>query len=192
MFFLDLQTLQSGDEGWLALDVTAASDRWLLNRNKDLGLRLYVETDDGKTRVSSEPSPGGSSEEAAGGRHSSSPSRGPGGLAVSTCAAGGYLHPYAGAQCIESEVSAVQDSRRPPTSRESLLSFCRTNSCVAQSESTFSLPKKWEILSTLRSCLLHREFPSWAGGGGGGKRSHPQALRQRPGCESQLCSLLTR
>ncbi|KAM9108969.1 bone morphogenetic protein 8B-like isoform 2-T2 [Megaptera novaeangliae] len=47
LFFLDLQTLRSGDEGWLVLDVTAASDHWLLNRNKDLGLRLYVETDDG-------------------------------------------------------------------------------------------------------------------------------------------------
>ncbi|XP_014639247.1 PREDICTED: bone morphogenetic protein 8A, partial [Ceratotherium simum simum] len=44
LFFLDLQTLQAGDEGWLVLDVTAASDHWLLNRNKDLGLRLYVET----------------------------------------------------------------------------------------------------------------------------------------------------
>ncbi|XP_007455422.1 PREDICTED: bone morphogenetic protein 8B-like, partial [Lipotes vexillifer] len=70
LFFLDLQTLRSGDEGWLVLDVTAASDRWLLNRSKDLGLRLYVETDDGKTRASSEPSPGGSSEEAAGSRRS--------------------------------------------------------------------------------------------------------------------------
>lgn len=59
MFFLDLQTLRAEDEGWLVLDVTAASDRWLLNRNKDLGLRLYVETEDGKTRGSdSEPCPG--------------------------------------------------------------------------------------------------------------------------------------
>ncbi|CAO2588887.1 Bone morphogenetic protein 8B [Lemmus lemmus] len=48
LFFLDLQTLQSGDEGWLVLDITAASDRWLLNHNKDLGLRLYVETEDGE------------------------------------------------------------------------------------------------------------------------------------------------
>ncbi|XP_024907493.1 bone morphogenetic protein 8A, partial [Pteropus alecto] len=31
LFFLDLQTLRAGDEGWLVLDVTAASDRWLLN-----------------------------------------------------------------------------------------------------------------------------------------------------------------
>ncbi|CAO2588910.1 Bone morphogenetic protein 8B [Lemmus lemmus] len=48
LFFLDLQTLRSGDEGWLVLDITAASDRWLLNHNKDLGLRLYVETEDGE------------------------------------------------------------------------------------------------------------------------------------------------
>ncbi|XP_031523160.1 bone morphogenetic protein 8A isoform X2 [Papio anubis] len=47
LFFLDLQTLRAGDEGWLVLDVTAASDRWLLKRHKDLGLRLYVETEDG-------------------------------------------------------------------------------------------------------------------------------------------------
>ncbi|XP_030679392.1 bone morphogenetic protein 8B isoform X2 [Nomascus leucogenys] len=48
LFFLDLQTLQAGDEGWLVLDVTAASDCWLLKRHKDLGLRLYVETEDGE------------------------------------------------------------------------------------------------------------------------------------------------
>ncbi|KAM6173829.1 bone morphogenetic protein 8B isoform 1-T1 [Erethizon dorsatum] len=47
LFFLDLQTLRAEDEGWLVLDVTAASDHWLLNRNKDLGLRLHVETLDG-------------------------------------------------------------------------------------------------------------------------------------------------
>ena len=63
MFFLDLQTLRAEDEGWLVLDVTAASDRWLLNRNKDLGLRLYMETEDGKTPGSgSAPSPGGSDQ----------------------------------------------------------------------------------------------------------------------------------
>lgn len=48
LFFLDLQTLRAEDEGWLVLDVTAASDHWLLNRSKDLGLRLYMETEDGK------------------------------------------------------------------------------------------------------------------------------------------------
>ncbi|KAK1340169.1 hypothetical protein QTO34_018734 [Cnephaeus nilssonii] len=47
LFFLDLQTLRAEDEGWLVLDVTAASDHWLLNRSKDLGLRLYMETEDG-------------------------------------------------------------------------------------------------------------------------------------------------
>lgn len=47
LFFLDLQTLRAEDEGWLVLDVTAASDHGLLNRSKDLGLRLYVETEDG-------------------------------------------------------------------------------------------------------------------------------------------------
>ncbi|XP_058159810.1 bone morphogenetic protein 8A-like [Dasypus novemcinctus] len=47
LFFLDLQTLRAGDEGWLVMDVTAASDRWLLDGTKDLGLRLYVETEDG-------------------------------------------------------------------------------------------------------------------------------------------------
>ncbi|XP_053516499.1 LOW QUALITY PROTEIN: bone morphogenetic protein 8A-like [Artibeus jamaicensis] len=49
LFFLDLQTLRAEDEGWLVLDVTAASDRWLSNRNEDLGLRLYVETEDGRS-----------------------------------------------------------------------------------------------------------------------------------------------
>ncbi|XP_006768535.2 PREDICTED: bone morphogenetic protein 8B [Myotis davidii] len=47
LFFLDLQTLRAEDEGWLVLDVTAASDHGLLNLSKDLGLRLYVETEDG-------------------------------------------------------------------------------------------------------------------------------------------------
>ncbi|XP_070260888.1 bone morphogenetic protein 8B [Myotis yumanensis] len=47
LFFLDLQTLRAEDEGWLVLDVTAASDHGLLNRSRDLGLRLYVETEDG-------------------------------------------------------------------------------------------------------------------------------------------------
>lgn len=37
--------------------MTAASDRWLLNRNKDLGLGLYVETDDGKRQGSASDLP---------------------------------------------------------------------------------------------------------------------------------------
>lgn len=62
MFFLDLQTLRSGDEGWLVLDIAAASDRWLLNHNKDLGLRLYVETEDGEAPGLSRELPWGSWE----------------------------------------------------------------------------------------------------------------------------------
>uniref|UniRef100_A0A8C0G6C5 TGF-beta family profile domain-containing protein n=1 Tax=Chelonoidis abingdonii TaxID=106734 RepID=A0A8C0G6C5_CHEAB len=48
LFLLDLQELQAGTEGWLVFDVTAASNHWLVNRKHSLGLRLYVETDDGK------------------------------------------------------------------------------------------------------------------------------------------------
>lgn len=62
MFFLDLQTLRSGDEGWLVLDITAASDRWLLDHHKDLGLRLYVETADGEAPGLSRELPWGSWE----------------------------------------------------------------------------------------------------------------------------------
>ncbi|XP_067389959.1 bone morphogenetic protein 8A-like isoform X2 [Emydura macquarii macquarii] len=47
LFLLDLQELQAGAEGWLVFDVTAASNHWLVNRKYNLGLRLYVETDDG-------------------------------------------------------------------------------------------------------------------------------------------------
>ena len=37
------RTLRSGDEGWLVLDVTAASDRWLLSRNKEeLSCRSFL------------------------------------------------------------------------------------------------------------------------------------------------------
>lgn len=93
MFFLDLQTLRAGDEGWLVLDVTAASDRWLLNRNKDLGLRLYVETEDGRTQgLGSGPSPGSSSE-AAGNRRSWSPLDWPVGHPFLSCATGVVVYP---------------------------------------------------------------------------------------------------
>ncbi|XP_006886657.1 PREDICTED: bone morphogenetic protein 8B [Elephantulus edwardii] len=44
---LDLQIIQPEDEGWLVLDITRVRDHWLLNRHKDLGLRLYVKTEDG-------------------------------------------------------------------------------------------------------------------------------------------------
>lgn len=83
MFFLDLQTLRAGDEGWLVLDVTAASDRWLLSRNKDLGLRLFVETEDGKAQGWA----------AAGTEPAAATSFGPGGLA-SLSPVAGVIIPY--------------------------------------------------------------------------------------------------
>ncbi|NWI69718.1 BMP8A protein, partial [Todus mexicanus] len=53
LFLLDVQDLRAGTEGWLVFDVTAASNHWLVDRKYNLGLRLYVETDDGK--LSSNP-----------------------------------------------------------------------------------------------------------------------------------------
>ncbi|XP_053942194.1 bone morphogenetic protein 8A isoform X2 [Cuculus canorus] len=47
LFLLDVQDLRAGMEGWLVFDVTAASSHWLVDRKYNLGLRLYVETDDG-------------------------------------------------------------------------------------------------------------------------------------------------
>ncbi|XP_075764849.1 bone morphogenetic protein 8B [Pelodiscus sinensis] len=47
LFLLDLQELQAGVEGWLVFDVSAASNHWLVSRKSNLGLRLYVETDEG-------------------------------------------------------------------------------------------------------------------------------------------------
>ena len=171
------------------MDVTAASDRWLLNRNKDLGLRLYVETDDGKTPVSSEPSPGGSSEEAAGGRRSWSPSHGPGGLAFSTCDAGAYLHPSAGLsgqrvrfpQCGTAGDPLPAESPSSPSAGPTVV-LLRVSPC-------FPSPRNGRFFLLYRAAFCTRSFRP---GLGEGKRSHPQALRQRPGCESRLCSLLTR
>lgn len=48
LFLLDVQDLHAGTEGWLVFDVTAASNHWLVDRKYNLGLRLYVETDDGE------------------------------------------------------------------------------------------------------------------------------------------------
>ena len=48
LFLLDVQDLRAGTEGWLVFDVTAASNHWLVDRKYNLGLRLYVETADGK------------------------------------------------------------------------------------------------------------------------------------------------
>lgn len=127
MFFLDLQTLRAGDEGWLVLDVTAASDRWLLNRNKDLGLRLYVETEDGRTQgLGSGPSPGGSSE-AAGSRRSWSPLNWPAGHPFPSSAAGVIVSPR---NCRaqwgkEREVPIFPGGWRPRAAVVCLLSFCK-------------------------------------------------------------------
>ncbi|NXG57407.1 BMP8B protein, partial [Hemiprocne comata] len=47
LFLLDVQDLRAGMEGWLVFDVTAASNHWLVDQKYNLGLRLYVETEDG-------------------------------------------------------------------------------------------------------------------------------------------------
>lgn len=52
LFLLDAQQLRAGTEGWLVFDITAASSHWLVERKYNLGLRLYVETDNGKNRCS--------------------------------------------------------------------------------------------------------------------------------------------
>ncbi|XP_060113852.1 bone morphogenetic protein 8B-like [Heteronotia binoei] len=49
LLLLDLQDFLAGMEGWLAFDVAAASNHWLLNRKYNLALRLYVEMDDGQS-----------------------------------------------------------------------------------------------------------------------------------------------
>uniref|UniRef100_A0ACB8FQV1 Bone morphogenetic protein 8A n=1 Tax=Sphaerodactylus townsendi TaxID=933632 RepID=A0ACB8FQV1_9SAUR len=49
LLLLDLQDFLAGMEGWLAFDVAAASNHWLLNRKYNLALRLYVETEDGQS-----------------------------------------------------------------------------------------------------------------------------------------------
>uniref|UniRef100_A0A8D0BT60 TGF-beta family profile domain-containing protein n=1 Tax=Salvator merianae TaxID=96440 RepID=A0A8D0BT60_SALMN len=53
---LDFQDFLAGTAGWLVFDIAAASDHWLLNRKYNLGLRLYVETEDGQ---SVDPGPAG-------------------------------------------------------------------------------------------------------------------------------------
>ncbi|KAG8451656.1 hypothetical protein GDO86_003738 [Hymenochirus boettgeri] len=46
---LDHESMLARDEGWLVFDVTAASNHWLLNSRNNLGIRLYVETDEGQS-----------------------------------------------------------------------------------------------------------------------------------------------
>uniref|UniRef100_A0A3B5M362 Bone morphogenetic protein 8a n=1 Tax=Xiphophorus couchianus TaxID=32473 RepID=A0A3B5M362_9TELE len=48
LVLLDMQSVPAGQEGWLAFDVTSASNHWLLHPRSNLGIRLYVETEDGE------------------------------------------------------------------------------------------------------------------------------------------------
>uniref|UniRef100_A0A8C6VW23 Bone morphogenetic protein 8a n=1 Tax=Nothobranchius furzeri TaxID=105023 RepID=A0A8C6VW23_NOTFU len=50
LVLLDMQSVPAGQEGWLAFDVTSASNHWLLHPRSNLGIRLYVETEDGEHR----------------------------------------------------------------------------------------------------------------------------------------------
>ncbi|XP_012670954.1 bone morphogenetic protein 8A [Clupea harengus] len=49
LVLLDMQSVPAGQEGWLAFDVTSASNRWLLNPRSNLGIRLYVETEEDRS-----------------------------------------------------------------------------------------------------------------------------------------------
>ncbi|KAF7211343.1 bone morphogenetic protein 8a [Nothobranchius furzeri] len=49
LVLLDMQSVPAGQEGWLAFDVTSASNHWLLHPRSNLGIRLYVETEDDRS-----------------------------------------------------------------------------------------------------------------------------------------------
>uniref|UniRef100_A0A3Q2QFT0 Bone morphogenetic protein 8a n=1 Tax=Fundulus heteroclitus TaxID=8078 RepID=A0A3Q2QFT0_FUNHE len=49
LVLLDMQSVPAGQEGWLAFDVTSASNHWLLQPRRNLGIRLYVETEDDRS-----------------------------------------------------------------------------------------------------------------------------------------------
>ncbi|CAB1351205.1 unnamed protein product [Coregonus sp. 'balchen'] len=49
LVLLDMQSVPAGQEGWLAFDVTTASNRWLLHPRSNLGIRLYVETEEDRS-----------------------------------------------------------------------------------------------------------------------------------------------
>eukprot|EP00062_Callorhinchus_milii_P002949 gi/632939667/ref/XP_007882729.1/ PREDICTED: bone morphogenetic protein 7-like [Callorhinchus milii] len=49
VFCLDSRLIWAEEEGWLVFDITATSNQWVLNPNKNLGLRLYVETPEGRS-----------------------------------------------------------------------------------------------------------------------------------------------
>ncbi|XP_061679686.1 bone morphogenetic protein 8A isoform X2 [Syngnathoides biaculeatus] len=46
---LDMQSVPAGQEGWLAFDVTSASNHWLVRPRSNLGIRLYVETEEDRS-----------------------------------------------------------------------------------------------------------------------------------------------
>ncbi|XP_077348289.1 bone morphogenetic protein 6 [Lithobates pipiens] len=47
-FLLDTQTVWASEEGWLEFDITATSNLWVMNPQRNLGLQLSVETRDGQ------------------------------------------------------------------------------------------------------------------------------------------------
>uniref|UniRef100_A0A3B4BRS9 TGF-beta family profile domain-containing protein n=1 Tax=Pygocentrus nattereri TaxID=42514 RepID=A0A3B4BRS9_PYGNA len=49
LVLLDMQSVPAGQEGWLAFDVTSASNHWLLHPRSNLGIRLYVETEEDRS-----------------------------------------------------------------------------------------------------------------------------------------------
>ncbi|XP_047200178.1 bone morphogenetic protein 8A isoform X1 [Hippoglossus stenolepis] len=49
LVLLDMQSVPAGQEGWLAFDVTTAANHWLLHPRSNLGIRLYVETEEGES-----------------------------------------------------------------------------------------------------------------------------------------------
>ncbi|XP_061521093.1 bone morphogenetic protein 8A [Phycodurus eques] len=49
LVLLDMQSVPAGQEGWLAFDVTSASNHWLVRPRSNLGIRLYVETEEDRS-----------------------------------------------------------------------------------------------------------------------------------------------
>uniref|UniRef100_A0A3Q0TDJ8 Bone morphogenetic protein 8a n=1 Tax=Amphilophus citrinellus TaxID=61819 RepID=A0A3Q0TDJ8_AMPCI len=49
LVLLDMQSVPAGQEGWLAFDVTSASNHWLVHPRSNLGIRLYVETEEDRS-----------------------------------------------------------------------------------------------------------------------------------------------
>uniref|UniRef100_A0A668VBA7 TGF-beta family profile domain-containing protein n=1 Tax=Oreochromis aureus TaxID=47969 RepID=A0A668VBA7_OREAU len=49
LVLLDMQSVPAGQEGWLAFDVTSASNHWLVHPRSNMGIRLYVETEEDRS-----------------------------------------------------------------------------------------------------------------------------------------------